>query len=166
MPSYLLLQSGDRLSLQGSGALLLQADGDAPASVGPRQSIVWRVANYITHRDGGPTVGRLLFSAHAEDPGPGVWWRSRAGALIDFTGYTFVAKITDGVTSLVTKTTGITGAAGAGSAPDGTPNIAIDWAADELDITPGEYTLELTPTSGGRQRNPLRVPIRIIASAP
>ena len=31
MPSYLLLQSGDRLSLQGSGALLLQADGDAPA---------------------------------------------------------------------------------------------------------------------------------------
>jgi hypothetical protein len=28
--SYLLLQSGDRLSLQGTGALLLQADGDAP----------------------------------------------------------------------------------------------------------------------------------------
>ena len=111
-------------------------------------------------------MGRLLYSQHAEDPGPGVWWRSRANTLIDFTGYTFTAKITDGVTSLLTKTTGITGAAGAGSAPDGTPNIAIDWDAAELDITPGEYTLELTPTTSGRQRNPIRVPIRIIASAP
>jgi len=166
---YLLLQTGDRRLLQsGAGALLLQRGeaGPPPVSVGPRQAIVWREANTITHRDGGPTVGRLVYSAHAEDPGPGVWWASRAGTLIDYTGYSFVAKITDGATSLLTKTSGITGDVGAGSAPDGTPNIAIDWDADELDIPPGEYTLELTPTSGGRQRNPLRVPIRIIASAP
>ena len=168
--AFRLLMSGDRRTLMnGTGSLLLMGDGDAPpASVGPRQGLTWREWHTtITHRDGGPTVGRLIYAQHAEDPGPGIWWLSRAGTLIDFSsGYTWSAKITDGTTTLLTKTSGITGAAGSGTNPTGSPNVAIDWSADELNIAPGEYTLELTPTVGGRQRNPLKVPIRIEASAP
>lgn len=137
-------------------------------SFGPRQPFTWREwHNSVTHKEGGPTVGRLIYSAHAEDPGPGIWWLSRAGTLIDFSsGYTWSAKITDGTTTLLTKTTGITGAAGAGTNPTGTPNVTIDWSTGELNIAPGEYTLELTPTYNSRQRQPLKVPIRIEASAP
>ena len=168
MPSYLLLQSGGLVSLQGSGALLLQGDGETPASVGPLVPLVWRDhSKTITYREARRMTGRLSYAAHAEDPAVGVWWTDRTGTLIDYSsGYTFEAVVTDGVTALLSKTSGITGAAGAGTAPTGTPNIVITWGSGELNLTPGEYTLELTPTSDGRQRDPLRVPLRIIASAP
>ena len=167
MPSYLLLQSGDRLLLQGTGALLLQGDGDAPASVGPRIAIAWRDRNKtVSYKEGGRVVGRIDYSQHAEDPGAGVWWTDRTDALVDFTGYTFTAKIHAGGTTALTKTSGITGSAGSGSPSSGTPNIAIDWSTGELNITPGEYTLELTPRSGGRDRDPISIPVRITRSAP
>lgn len=171
MPSFLLLQAGtDRLRLQaGTDLLLLQADDDAPAAVGPLQSLTWREWNKtITHRDGGPTVGRLEYKQHAEDPGSGFYWYDVAGQnLIDFTGYTFTVKVHDHATTLITKTSGITGAAGSGTNPTGTPNIVIAWAVGELNVAPGDYTIELTPTApNGRQRDPITAPFRIEASAP
>lgn len=56
-------------------------------------------------------------------------WRDKDNATVDFsTGWTFtvyVAAATAPSTALVTKTTGITGAATA-------PNVTIDWTTTEL----------------------------------
>jgi|GEM_PF-3285138 len=107
----------------------------------------------------------LSWSTSAEDPNLEIWWFDDAGDLIDFSsGYTWSLKIgpTNG-TALITKTTGITGAAGAGTAPTGTPNVVVVWAAGELDIAVGRYRLELTPTVGGRQRDAYATMIEIRA---
>jgi hypothetical protein len=63
-----------------------------------------------------------------------LWWRNSAGTLIDFSaGYTFEVRLGDPLdTATLTVTTGITGAAGAGSKPDGTPNVVIAWTAANL----------------------------------
>lgn len=80
----------------------------------------------------------------------GLYWRDGNGALIDFTsGYTFSLRIYDhdGSTVLVTKSTGITGAAGSLTVP--TPNVTVAWAttAELTSITtPGDYQLRLTAT--------------------
>lgn len=107
----------------------------------------------------------LRWAANAEDPNLRIWWFDDAGNLIDFsTGYTWSLKIgpVNG-TALVTKTTGITGAAGAGVEPTGTPNVVVQWAAGELNITPGRYRLELTPTLSSRQRDPYIATIEIMS---
>lgn len=55
---------------------------------------------------------------------------------------------------LFSKTTGITGQAGTGFPPLGTPNVVIQWGAtDELDeLTKGTFLAQLKITSGGRSR--------------
>lgn len=107
----------------------------------------------------------LSWSAKAEDPNLEIWWADDAGDLIDFSsGYTWSLKIGPaGGTAVITKTTGITGAAGAGVAPTGTPNVVVVWAAGELDITPGKYQFELTPTLAGRQRDAFVTAIEVRA---
>jgi hypothetical protein len=57
----------------------------------------------------------------AERPAIQLWIRDSNNALIDFSsGYTFTFKIGyKGRTALLTKTTGIVGAAGAGAEPSG-----------------------------------------------
>lgn len=99
----------------------------------------------------------LRWAQSAEDPNGLLWWFDDAGDLIDFSGaYTWSLKIgTLGGTTLITKTSGITGAVGAGTEPFGTPNIVIVWAAGELNVAPGSYRFELTPTLAGRQRDPM-----------
>jgi len=107
----------------------------------------------------------LGWSTNAEDPNLEIWWTDDAGDLIDFSsGYTWSLKIgPHGGAALITKTTGIVGAAGAGTAPTGTPNVVVTWAAGELNITPGRYRLELTPTLTSRQRDPYVTSIEIRA---
>jgi hypothetical protein len=63
----------------------------------------------------------------------------------------------------LTNTTGITGAAGSGYGPPGTPNVTVAWAAGELNIAPGTYDMDLTAvtTSGDRV---LSGPITILDS--
>lgn len=96
----------------------------------------------------------ISYHKGAERPSLGLWLVDDDGALVDFsTGYTFSFKIgTPGTAATVTKTSGITGAAGAGSAPTGTPNVTVAWVADELDITAGRYTWQLTCTSSSLDR--------------
>ena len=80
-----------------------------------------------------------------------IWWFNSAGTLVDFSsGYTFELRIgSGGATRLVDKTTGITGAAGAGVAPTGTPNVTIAWTAGELAVlAQGSYTADLLATDG------------------
>lgn len=89
----------------------------------------------------------------AERPTLQLWWVDDTDALIDFSsGYTFSLTIGDGTTATVTKTSGITGAAGAGTNPTGTPNIVVAWSASELDIAAGQYVAQLVATTGGLER--------------
>lgn len=97
---------------------------------------------------------KVTYNRNADRPSLALWVLDRAGTLIDFSsGYTFSFKIgSRGAIGALTKTTGITGATGSGTAPTGTPNVAIDWTAGDLDITPGTYLWQLTATNGGLDR--------------
>lgn len=69
-------------------------------------------------------------------------------------GYTFTLTLVDAAgTTTVTKTSGITGTNG---------TVEVSWSADELDITPGLYTLHLRARTGGLDRDysPAR-PVRV-----
>lgn len=87
----------------------------------------------------------------AELPDLTIAWRDSAGNLIDFSsGYTFVLKLgTPGAAAVLTKSTGITGAATS-------PNVTIAWAAAaELNtLAPAHYQAHLvaTRTSDSKQR--------------
>jgi hypothetical protein len=96
----------------------------------------------------------LRYHKTAERPSAELWLLDDDGTLIDFSsGYTFSFKIGHkGSAALLTKTTGITGAAGAGTEPTGTPNVVVAWAAGELALTAGSYSWQLTATSSALDR--------------
>lgn len=98
--------------------------------------------------------GALKYYQGAERPALKLWLLDDDGTLIDFSlGYSFTLKIgLAGQTPLLTKTTGITGAVGAGVEPTGSPNVTVAWAAGELGIPVGSYTWSLTATTGGLDR--------------
>lgn len=96
----------------------------------------------------------LRYHRTAERPVAELWLLDDDGTLIDFSsGYTFEFKVGGaGSTAILTKTTNINGAAGAGTEPSGTPNVTITWTAGELALTPGSYGWQLTATTGGLDR--------------
>jgi hypothetical protein len=89
----------------------------------------------------------LVYYRGAELPDAEITWLDSSNNIIDFSsGYTFVAKLgTPGSTALLTKSSGITGAATA-------PNVLIAWTANELALTPGTYSLDIIATTGGKDR--------------
>lgn len=104
-------------------------------------------------------MGKLLrYYITADKPDIELWLLDDDGDLIDFsTGYTFSFKIGTqvGTTALLTKTSGITGAVGAGSEPDGTPNVVVAFTAGELGTavtTAGNYVWQLTCTKASADR--------------
>ena len=103
-----------------------------------------------------------VYDAGDEDPDVALTWKDRDGAVINLSAATFSVKLVNSAgTTVVTKTTGITGASTA-------PNVVIAWAAGELNIAAGDYRLIVTATVSSRQRtfrrnNPPTV--QIIASA-
>lgn len=75
------------------------------------------------------------------------------------TGHTFELKVADDTGTLVfTKTTGISGQAGTGVPPSGTPNVVVAWASGTSELaglTGGEtyqVQLKITRTSDTRSR--------------
>ena len=80
----------------------------------------------------------LTYFRTAERPDLQFWLLDDDGALINFsTGYTFAWRLgVPGAAASFEKTTGITGAAGAGAEPAGTPNILLTFTADELEPRP------------------------------
>lgn len=91
----------------------------------------------------------------AERPAIKLWLQDEDGALLDFsTGYTFEFKIgRPGVAAVLTKTTGIAGAAGTGTETSGTPNLTISFTSGELDgLIPGPTTGQIKATTGGLDR--------------
>jgi hypothetical protein len=117
-------------------------------------TVTVRETQAIAIREGRRMSGRVVYNQKAERPSLALWWLDKAGDLIDLSsGYTFSFKIGErGETALLTKTGNITGAAGAGTAPTGTPNVVVDWQAGELDLTPGTYLWQLTATNGSGDR--------------
>ncbi len=94
-------------------------------------------------------MSRVVYYTTAERPTLKLWLLDDDGTLIDFSagGYTFVLKIgSPGQTALLTKSSGITGAVGAGTEPTGTPNVVVTWTAGELAIASGAYSAQLTAT--------------------
>lgn len=76
-------------------------------------------------------------------------------------GHTFSLKVVDepGGTVAFTKTSGITGQAGAGLPPSGTPNVEVQWATsgEIANLTGGErYLAELTITRTADSRKRIR----------
>lgn len=96
----------------------------------------------------------LGYHQNADRPAAKLWLFDDDGTLIDFSsGYTFSFKIgVAGSAALLTKTSGITGAAGSGTEPDGTPNVTVTWTAGELAITVGQYAWQLTATTSSLDR--------------
>lgn len=97
----------------------------------------------------------LVLHRTAERPELRFWLLDDDGTLIDFSaGYSFSFKLgAVGATAMFTKTSGITGAAGAGSEPAGDPNVTITFSADELDdleVGPCDGQLTATSSSLGR----------------
>lgn len=96
---------------------------------------------------------RLVYFRNAERPATKMWLFDDDETLIDFSGYSFRFRIGNpGKASLLTKTSNITGAAGAGVEPTGTPNVVVTWSAGELDIEPGTYRWQLTCTTSSLDR--------------
>jgi hypothetical protein len=97
----------------------------------------------------------LVLHRTAERPDLAMWLEDDDGDLINFaSGYTFSFKLgSAGSAAAFTKTSGISGAAGAGEEPTGTPNIVVTFTAAELDsLTPGPTTGQLTATSSSLDR--------------
>lgn len=97
----------------------------------------------------------LAYYRTADRPDIRLWLLDDDGTLVDFSsGYTFAFKIgIRGQAADLSKTTGITGAAGAGTEPTGTPNATISFDAGELDaLTAGRYYWQLRATTGGLDR--------------
>lgn len=95
----------------------------------------------------------LSYASTAERPDAHLWIFDDDGTLIDFSTGTFSLKIGHaGTAAILTKSTGITGAAGAGVEPSGTPNVVIVWTAGELALTPGRYSGQLTWTVSSKDR--------------
>lgn len=99
-------------------------------------------------------MAKLKYHSTADRPALELWLLDDDGSLIDFSsGYTFSLKIgRAGSAALLTKTSNIAGAAGAGAEPSGTPNVTVTWTAGELALTPGTYTFQLTATSSSLDR--------------
>jgi hypothetical protein len=100
-------------------------------------------------------TAKVRYKRNAELPSLEIWWLDDDGDLVDMsTASGFTLKIGNvGSTALLTKTSGITGAAGSGSEVSGVPNVTVAWSAGELDLTPGRYTMQLFATFTGGQRD-------------
>ena len=98
---------------------------------------------------------RIAWHRSAELPSLKLWWYDDDDeTLVDLSAVSsWSLKIGHpGSAALLTKTTGITGAAGSGSEPDGTPNVVVAWSAGELNLTPGAYGFQITATTASGDR--------------
>ena len=97
-------------------------------------------------------MAELQYYKTAERPDLKFWFQDDDGTLLNFaSGYTFSFKLgAVGSAATFTKTTGITGGAGAGAEPTGTPNVTVSFTAGELAAVPAKaYTWQITATTAG-----------------
>lgn len=88
----------------------------------------------------------FVYLSTQESPAIQLTWKDSTGTPIDFSsGYTFRVLVSQLSTSLVNKTSGISGAASA-------PNITIAWSSNELNIAEGTYDLIVIASIGSTDR--------------
>jgi hypothetical protein len=76
-------------------------------------------------------------------------WLTANGTLVDLsTGYDLSVIVGKTGTTLLEKTSGLTGAVGAMTPPFGTPNLTIAWDVDEIHLPPGQYTIQVQARNG------------------
>lgn len=92
----------------------------------------------------------LAYHAGAELPTARGWLTTPDGTLVDLTTLALTVIVSRHGKTLLTKTTGLTGAAGEGVEPTGTPNLVIAWAPDELNLPAGTYDLRIEARAGGQ----------------
>jgi hypothetical protein len=95
--------------------------------------------------------GDLTYYRTAERPALQLWLLDADDNLIDFTtGNTFEFKLgSAGAAAVLTKTSGITGAAGSGTELGGTPNVTITFTPDELLVPADTYRWQLRASAPG-----------------
>ncbi len=83
-------------------------------------------------------MGSIVLWSDQELPSTPVTWRDSDGVVVDFSsGWTFTFEASKNGAVVLSKTSGITGAATA-------PNVTIDWAVDELAaVTADTYSARL-----------------------
>lgn len=87
-------------------------------------------------------MSELVYLTTSEYPSVQLTWNDSNGNLINFaSGYTFTVILSKNSTAVLTKTSGIVGAATA-------PNITINWAVGELDIAAGNYSMYVIARDG------------------
>jgi len=101
------------------------------------------------------STNRFIYRAGAELPGLTLPWQTETSQdvytdLDLSSGYTFTVTLTDSAGAVqLTKTSDIVGFDG---------SVVVTWAEDDLDLTPGDYTLHLrafeTVTSKDRDYAP------------
>lgn len=97
----------------------------------------------------------IVLHRTAERPDVKLWLQDDDGTLLNLgSGYTFTFKIgAPGSAASFSKSSGITGAAGAGVEPTGTPNLTLTFTAAELDsLTRGVYTGQIVATTSSLDR--------------
>lgn len=94
---------------------------------------------------------RLSYNRGVTGPAARLWIYDDDGTLIDLSGASLSAKIgARGSAPKITKSSGVLGATGSGTEPDGVPNVAITWSGGDLDITPGIYLMQIIQGSSQR----------------
>jgi hypothetical protein len=86
----------------------------------------------------------LQYHRNQVRPEAKLWLLDDDETLIDLSSGTFKSRIGHkGQAALKEKTSGISGATGSGNEDDGVPNLTIAWTNGDLDVEPGEYTLQI-----------------------
>lgn len=84
----------------------------------------------------------FVYLTSQEYPSIRLVWKDGTGTVIDFSsGYTWTVILAQESEAVLTKTTGVTGAATS-------PNVTINWGTGELDIAEGVYDLIVIARDG------------------
>jgi hypothetical protein len=84
----------------------------------------------------------FVYLTSQEYPSIRLVWKDGDGAVINFSsGYTWTVMLSQQNVAVLTKTTGVIGAATS-------PNVTINWATGELDIAEGVYDLIVIARDG------------------
>lgn len=99
-------------------------------------------------------INPVSYYRTAELPSIRLWLRDDNKNLVDLTSASFVFKVGNpGSAAIFTKSSGITGAAGSGVEPTGTPNVTIAFSAGEWDsVAVGPAAWQIKATIAGQDR--------------
>lgn len=108
----------------------------------------------------------------SSDPTLPVIWRDWTGALVDFSnvGYSFELKLGNlsRTSTVFTKSTGITGAAGSLLTSPPTPNLVVSWdtTGELTTVDVGTWLIQISATSPASHTRRTQFPILVTSALP